>query len=74
VPLKFWVTVKPQASRESVTKLLDGSYRVTCRAPPRKGEANEAVIKLLAQHFTVSKSAIKIVRGSTGRKKLIEIA
>ena len=74
VPSKIWVTVKPQASRESVTKLSDGSYRVTCHAAPRDGEANEAVIKLLAQYLRVPKSAIKIIRGSSGRKKLIEVA
>ena len=72
-PVKIWITVKPQARREEVNKLADGEYSVSVRAPAREGRANEAVIELLAGYFAVSKSAVKIVRGQTARRKLAEI-
>jgi len=45
--------------------------RVT--ATPEKGKANEKVIKLLAKHFKVAKSQVKIIRGLTSRNKTVEI-
>jgi hypothetical protein len=40
---------------------------------PVEGKANEAVIKLLARHFKVPKSAVKIVVGLTGRTKIVDV-
>ncbi len=37
------------------------------------GKANEAMIRLLAKHFDVPASYVRIVRGHTSRQKLIEI-
>ena len=70
---RIWVTVKPQARKEEVVSLAEGEFRVSVRAPAQEGKANEAVIELLAKYFSVTKSAIKIVRGQTSRKKLIQI-
>lgn len=47
--------------------------RVSVTAAPEKGKANAALIKLLAKHLGVSKSAIDIVRGETSRVKVIEV-
>jgi uncharacterized protein len=73
VSYKIWVSVKPQAKRESVTKVADGEYRVAVLRPAQDNQANQAVVKLLAEYFSVSKSAITILRGQRSRKKLIEI-
>ncbi len=71
--LKIWATVKPLAKTESVTRISGGELLVSVHAPAQDGKANQAVIKLLAEHFSVPKSTIKIVRGQFSRKKLIEI-
>jgi len=47
--------------------------RVSVTAAPEKGKANAALIKLLAKHWGVPKSAITIVRGETSRVKVIEV-
>lgn len=73
MPLRIAVTVKPQARKESVTQISESEYRVAVHAPPVDGKANRAVIELLAEHFSVPKSSIKIIRGESARKKLIEI-
>jgi uncharacterized protein len=56
-----------------VKKISAGEYAVSVNAPAREGKANEAVIELLARHFSVPKSSIRIIRGQTTRRKLIEI-
>lgn len=70
---KIWISVKPQAKTESVIKVADGEYRVSVHPPAQDNQANQAVVKLLAEHFSVPKSAVRIVRGCVSRKKLIEI-
>ncbi|MCL4679060.1 MAG: DUF167 domain-containing protein [Alphaproteobacteria bacterium] len=47
--------------------------RVSVTAAPEKGKANAALIKLLAKHWEIPKSAIEIVRGETSRVKVIEV-
>lgn len=44
---------------------------VTCA--PEDGKANAAVIAALAKALKLPKSAVTIVRGHTGRDKLVEI-
>jgi uncharacterized protein (TIGR00251 family) len=73
MPSKFWVTVKPQAKKSALKKISEGEYAVSVTAPAREGKANEAVMELLADYFSVPKSSIRIVRGQSGRRKLIEL-
>ena len=51
----------------------NGVLVVRVNKVPEKGKANEAVIKLLAKHFNVAKSKVKILRGLTSRNKVVEI-
>ena len=59
------ITVKPNAKREGVEKRPDGSYRVAVHAPPVEGKANEAVVEMLADYFSVPKSSVRIHRESS---------
>jgi uncharacterized protein (TIGR00251 family) len=70
---KIWVNVKPHAKKETMTQISDTEWQVSVQALPEKGDANKAIIKLLARHFSVPQSAIKILRGSFARKKLIQL-
>ena len=70
---RIWVTVKPRAKMEEVSKTDEGQYLASVHAPPQEGKANKALIELLANYFSVPKSSVRIVRGQTGRKKLIEV-
>ncbi|MBK6896837.1 MAG: DUF167 domain-containing protein [Alphaproteobacteria bacterium] len=47
--------------------------RVSVTAAPEKGKANAALVKLLAKHWGIPKSAITLVRGETSRVKVIEV-
>jgi uncharacterized protein (TIGR00251 family) len=70
---KIAVSVKPNAKKAEVVRLSDAEYRIAVRAPARDGQANEAVIDLLADYFGVAKSAVKIIRGFSSRHKLLEV-
>ena len=71
--MKISVQVKPNSKKEIVEKLEDGSYLVRVNAPPVDGKANEKVIELLAKFFKIRKSAIELISGHRGKKKIFQI-
>ena len=71
--LVFEVRVAPRASRNRIVGVQDGALKVALTAPPVDGAANEALRKMLAKAFGVSKSSIEIVRGDRARTKLLRV-
>jgi len=71
--VKIQVKVKPGAKTEEVSREGD-SFIVKVKEPPREGKANQAVIKLLAAHFGVPQSQVRILSGFRSRNKVIELA
>lgn len=67
------VHVRPGARRDEVEAPGGGALRVLVRAPAHDGEANEAVVALLAKRLGVARAGVRILRGRTGRRKLVEI-
>jgi uncharacterized protein (TIGR00251 family) len=67
------IVVSPNAKKESVEKTGESDYKVRVNTPAREGRANARVIELIAEHFKVSKSSIRIIRGLNGRRKIIEV-
>ena len=70
---KYSVTVKPGASQTKIIRINDHELTIFLRTKPHDGEANTALIKLLAQYFNVPKTSIRIIRGAKSRVKIIEI-
>ncbi len=71
--MRIYIKVSPRSSKNEVVKVSEGEYKVKLTAPPVDGQANEALIKLLAKFFGVSKSAINIVGGKTAKIKMVDI-
>lgn len=71
--MRLSITVKPNARREGVELLPDGSYRVAVNVPPTEGKANARVVALLARFFRVPPSSVTMLHGGRGRNKLVEI-
>jgi uncharacterized protein (TIGR00251 family) len=69
----FKVQVVPRSSRSEVVGEHNGSLRVKIAAPPVDGAANEELVRVLAKTFDVSRSAVTIVSGQTGKVKQISI-
>jgi len=71
--MKIQVKVKPNSRSEEVSREGD-SFIIKVKEPPREGKANQAVIRLLAEHFGVPKSQVRILSGFRGKNKVIEVA
>jgi uncharacterized protein (TIGR00251 family) len=65
--------VLPRSSKNEIIKISDKEYKIKTTAPPVDGAANDMVIKLLSDYFSVSKSCIEILRGEKSKKKTIKI-
>jgi uncharacterized protein (TIGR00251 family) len=65
--------VTPRASKNAVEGFRDGALIVRVTAPPVDSAANEAVIELLAKALGIAKRRVTIVRGSTGRNKVVDV-
>lgn len=73
--MKISAKIKPNSRhREGVVANDDGSLVVYTKVPAIEGRANLAAIKLVAKHYGVAPSRVKLVRGATSRNKVFEIA
>jgi len=71
--MRIYIKTIPRSSKNEVIELSKGEYKIKLTAPPVNGEANEMLIKILADYFNVSKSQINIVGGKSVRKKIVDI-
>lgn len=65
--------VQPRASRDGFAGVTPQGLKLRLTAPPVDGDANAALIKLLAGEFGVPKADISLERGATGRHKLVRV-
>jgi len=70
--MKIQVKVKPNSRTEELSREGD-SFIAKVKEPPREGKANQAVIRLLAEHFGVPQSQVRILSGFRSRNKVIEV-
>jgi uncharacterized protein (TIGR00251 family) len=70
--MRLNIKVIPNAKQNKLVE-EPGRLKVYLTAPPVDGKANKALIAFLAEHFDVKKSAVRIIRGETGREKVVEV-
>ena len=71
--MKLKIKVIPSSSKDCIAGYLEDSLKVKVKAPPEKGKANKAVIKVLEKSLDLAKGSITITGGTTSSRKLIEI-
>ena len=72
--MRINIKAKPGSKRGNlVIEMPDGSLEVHLKEKPVDGKANEALVKVLAEHFDVRQRDIRIVSGASARMKIIEI-
>jgi len=71
--MRIPVKVKPNSKTEEVYQEGSG-FVVKVKQPPKEGKANQAVTRLLAEHFGVPQSQVRILSGFKKRDKIVEIA
>ena len=68
------VRVTPRASKNEIVEVLsDGTVKVHLTAPPVNGQANQALLKFMAEVLDVPVSSLEVVAGGSGRDKLISV-
>ncbi|KAH7080678.1 hypothetical protein FB567DRAFT_531482 [Paraphoma chrysanthemicola] len=67
--------VKPgvSATREGVSAITDEYVEVCVASQARDGEANKAVVKVIAEAVKLPKSNVQIVKGLQSRQKVVNI-
>lgn len=68
------VKVVPGASRDQIAGRLGNDIKVQVSAPPEGGEANKAVIDVLAEALEIRSYQIKLIRGHYQPRKAIQIS
>jgi len=71
--MKIKVHIKPNSKKGPLVEAGEDGLVVYVREVATDNQANEALIKLLAEYYGVPKSRVKIIRGQTGRQKVVEI-
>jgi hypothetical protein len=71
--MKIFVKVRSGTKKEKIEKIDQTHFVVFVKERPIKGQANKAVIRVLADYFKVSKSEVQISFGLTSPQKTIQI-
>jgi uncharacterized protein len=67
------VKLQPRASTNEIGEALGNELRIKVTAPPVDAAANEALVKLLAQHLDCPRNRVELVRGHTSRHKTVKL-
>lgn len=73
--MKVSIRVKPGSKKGPLVQpnLIDDTLAVYVREPAVGGQANKAVVELLAEYYEVPKSRVEIIHGHTSRTKTVRI-
>ena len=72
--MRIYVKVITRSSQNKIEKISEGEYKIWLTAPPVDGQANQMLIKILAEYFSVSKNSIRIIGGKSAKTKIIDIS
>jgi len=77
--LAVTVRLTPKGGRnaiDGIERMADGRsvLKVRVRAAPSEGEANDALMRLMAKSLGVAPRAVSLVVGATARVKRLEVA
>jgi uncharacterized protein (TIGR00251 family) len=68
--MRIIVDVIAGSREETVEQMGEGHYLVKVKAQPKKGKANQAVLKLLKKRFGMQ---VVLITGATSTTKILEV-
>ena len=68
------ILVQPRASRARIGPMHDGRLKIAVTAPPVDGEANAAVVELIARRLGIARGDVEVIAGASSRRKTLRIA
>jgi uncharacterized protein len=72
--IRLRVKAIPRASRSEVAGIHGDVVRIRLAAVPVDGAANQELLRYLADHLAVPKSAVRLVSGQTSRTKVVVVS
>jgi uncharacterized protein (TIGR00251 family) len=67
------IHVQPGAKRNEIVGFTEGVLYAKVTALPQKGQANRALLELMAQTLEIPRSNVDIIRGQSSRSKVIAV-
>ena len=67
------VLVHPGSKKEVVVQTAPGRLEAWVRAKPQDGQANEALVSLLARSLQIPLERLRLVKGGFTRRKLFKV-
>lgn len=72
--VRFSVRVCPRSGTTAFRdRMADGCFRISLRSAPVDGKANGELVSFLASEFGTRRTSVRIVTGSTSRRKLVAV-
>lgn len=73
---RIWIDASPGAARTEVTGVNQWrkALQVRIGAPPREGEANDELVRFLAEKLGVPRRNVVLVKGERSSSKLVEVS
>jgi uncharacterized protein YggU (UPF0235/DUF167 family) len=67
------VLVHPGSKKEVLVQTAPGRFEAWVRSKPIAGQANEALVTLLARSLAIPRERIRLVKGGFTRRKLFKV-
>ena len=67
------IHLQPGAKRNEIVGFKEGVLYAKVTALPQKGQANRALVELMAQTLGILRSNVDIIRGQSSRSKVIAV-
>ena len=67
------VRLVPRGGADRIDGVVGGVLHVRVASPPVDGQANAALTRLIARELEIPPSSVRLVRGSSGRTKVLEL-
>lgn len=71
--MRLRVLIKPGAKNKQEQVIIGEVWQVIVREPATDGRANARAAEVLAKHFGVAKTMVRLVNGAASRYKTFEI-
>jgi len=72
--MRVEIHVRPNATKTVVGGTYNGALLVRVTERAERGRATDAALGAVANALAVSRSAVVLIRGATGHRKLIEVS
>ena len=73
-PTRLRLRVTPGARRAAVVGRHGDAWKVSVSARPERGQANDALVQLVAETLSVPRDRVSLVSGHGGRDKVVEVS